>query len=66
MFEIKQRGSTVAREVLGGLTTFGAMSYIIFVQPSFLKKAGMDGGGTGNEPVSEPAMVPGRDPAYRR
>ena len=42
MFEIKQRGSTVAREVLGGLTTFGAMSYIIFVQPFYLAKAGMN------------------------
>ena len=45
MFEIRQRGSTVAREVLGGLTTFGAMSYIIFVQPFFLVNAGMDAGG---------------------
>ncbi len=45
MFEIKSRGSTVTREVLGGLTTFLAMSYILFVQPAMLSKAGMDSGG---------------------
>ena len=36
MFEIKQRSSTVGREVLGGVTTFMAMSYIIFVQVGLL------------------------------
>ena len=45
MFEIRQRGSTVGREVLGGVTTFMAMSYILFVQPAVLSKAGMDAGG---------------------
>jgi len=42
MFEIKQRGSRVGHEVLGGLTTFMAMSYILVVQPAVLSKAGMD------------------------
>jgi hypothetical protein len=42
MFEIKNRGSSVSREVLGGATTFMAMSYILFVQPPLLAKAGMD------------------------
>ncbi len=45
MFEIRVRGSTVGREVLGGLTTFMSMSYILFVQPAILSKAGMDAGG---------------------
>jgi len=45
MFQIKQRGSTIGREVLGGATTFMAMSYILFVQPAVLQKAGMDAGG---------------------
>ncbi len=45
MFQIRQRGSTVGREILGGVTTFMAMSYILFVQPAVLKKAGMDAGG---------------------
>ena len=45
MFDIKARGSSVGREIIGGLTTFMAMSYILFVQPAVLAKAGMDEGG---------------------
>jgi len=45
MFKIASRQSTVGREVLGGATTFMAMSYILFVQPTLLAKAGMDAGG---------------------
>ncbi|MDY7010418.1 MAG: NCS2 family permease [Planctomycetota bacterium] len=47
MFGIKDRGSTVGREVLGGVTTFMAMSYILFVQVGLLgsKGVGMDDGG---------------------
>ena len=35
-FKVKERGSTVGIEVLGGLTTFFAMAYIIFVNPIIL------------------------------
>ncbi len=42
MFQIRQHGSSVAREMLGGTTTFMAMSYILFVQPAMLSQAGMD------------------------
>lgn len=35
-FPISQRGSTVRREVIGGITTFFAMAYIIFVNPNTL------------------------------
>ena len=45
MFEIKQRGSTVGRELLGGVTIFMAMSYILFLQPAVLGASGMDRGG---------------------
>jgi len=45
MFDIQARGSTVGRELLGGITTFMAMSYILFVQPPLLGQAGMDSGG---------------------
>lgn len=47
MFNIKSRGSTVGREVIGGVTTFMAMSYIIFVQIGLLgsESVGMDAGG---------------------
>ncbi len=40
-FKIKQRGSTVGTEVLGGLTTFLAMAYIVAVNPSILVAAGI-------------------------
>lgn len=36
LFSIEARGSTVKREVLGGITTFFSMAYIIFVNPNTL------------------------------
>ncbi|MCG3179167.1 MAG: Adenine permease AdeP [Phycisphaerae bacterium] len=41
MFRIAERGSTVTREVVGGVSTFMALSYIIFVNPAILSAAGM-------------------------
>jgi len=41
-FHLQANGTTVRREVLGGVTTFLAMSYIIFVNPGVLAQAGMD------------------------
>lgn len=32
-FHISKRGSTVAREVRGGVTTFMAMAYILLLNP---------------------------------
>ncbi len=43
-FKVKERGSSVKIEVLGGLTTFLTMAYIIFVNPAILSAAGMDKG----------------------
>lgn len=40
-FKIQERGSTVSREVVGGLTTFLAMAYIIAVNPGILADAGV-------------------------
>lgn len=40
-FKISERGSTVGNEVIGGLTTFLAMAYIIAVNPTFLQAAGV-------------------------
>ncbi|MGI6459191.1 MAG: NCS2 family permease [Candidatus Hydrogenedentales bacterium] len=40
-FGIRASGSTVQRELVGGLTTFATMSYIVFVQPAVLQVAGM-------------------------
>jgi hypothetical protein len=40
-FDVAGRGSTLGREALGGLSTFLALSYILFVQPGLLAQAGM-------------------------
>jgi AGZA family xanthine/uracil permease-like MFS transporter len=40
-FKISERGSSVQREVVGGLTTFLAMAYIIAVNPQLMVHAGM-------------------------
>lgn len=45
MFQVSERGSTVGREILGGVTTFMALSYIIFVQPVIMSAAGVPEGG---------------------
>ena len=43
-FKLKQNGTTVGTEIMAGLTTFFAMSYIIIVNPSILSGAGMEWG----------------------
>jgi AGZA family xanthine/uracil permease-like MFS transporter len=40
-FKLKENGSDVRTEVVGGLTTFLTMAYIIFVNPTILADAGM-------------------------
>jgi adenine/guanine/hypoxanthine permease len=40
-FKIRERDSTVGREVLGGVVTFLTMAYIVFVNPAILGAAGM-------------------------
>ena len=44
IFKISEHNSLVRVELLAGLTTFLAMSYIIFVNPSILSEAGLDWG----------------------
>ncbi|HEV7242068.1 MAG TPA: NCS2 family permease, partial [Thermoanaerobaculia bacterium] len=39
MFQIRERGSTVRAEVVGGVTTFVSMAYIIVVNPAILSAA---------------------------
>ena len=45
-FKIKERGSTVATELIAGVTTFLAMAYIIFTNPAILSLAGVKGAGS--------------------
>lgn len=41
-FHISQRGTTLARELRGGCTTFCSMAYLILAIPGLLSGAGMD------------------------
>ena len=41
-FKLKESGTDVKTEVIGGVTTFMAMAYILAVNPSILSASGMD------------------------
>jgi len=42
IFKLKEHKTTIMTEIIAGLTTFMAMSYIIFVNPTILSGTGMD------------------------
>ncbi len=42
MFKLKENGTNVKTEVLGGITTFMTMAYILAVNPALLSASGMD------------------------
>ncbi len=44
LFHLKENGTTVSTEIMAGLTTFFAMSYIIVINPSLLAESGMEWG----------------------
>lgn len=44
-FKLTENGTTVRRELLGGLTTFMTMAYIIVVNPQILSQSGMPADG---------------------
>lgn len=41
-FQLRERQTTVGREILAGFTTFAAMSYILTANPQVMAAAGMD------------------------
>jgi AGZA family xanthine/uracil permease-like MFS transporter len=43
-FQLSAHGTTVQRELIGGLTTFAAMAYVLAINPMILSKTGMDAG----------------------
>ncbi|MFD3513761.1 NCS2 family permease [Streptomyces sp. NPDC058657] len=51
-FHISDRGSSVAREVRGGITTFMAMAYILLLNPLLLGGKDVEGG-----VLSQPALI---------
>ena len=42
IFKLKQNKTTITTELIAGITTFMAVSYIIFVNPAILTNTGMD------------------------
>ncbi|MBE6609069.1 MAG: NCS2 family permease [Ruminococcaceae bacterium] len=44
LFRLQENGTTVSTEIMAGLTTFFAMSYIIVVNPGILSQSGMQWG----------------------
>ena len=64
-FKISERGSTVEREIRGGVVTFFTMAYIVVLNPLILgfapdKNGHFLGGGTGDGPTCR------RSPPLRR
>ena len=43
-FKLQERNTTVSKEIIGGITTFLAMAYILAVNPSILSACGMSWG----------------------
>ncbi len=41
-FKLKERGTTVSKEIIGGITTFLAMAYILAVNPGILSDSRME------------------------
>lgn len=44
LFRLEEHGTTIRREILGGVTTFITMAYIIIVNPAILEAAGIPRG----------------------
>ena len=44
LFKLRERGTTVGREVIAGIKTFLAMAYILAVNPGILSESGMEFG----------------------
>ncbi len=41
-FQLKERKTSIRKEIIGGVTTFLTMAYIIFLHPNMLAETGMD------------------------
>lgn len=58
LFRVSQRGSTVGRELRGGLVTFVTMSYIIVLNPLILGSFAPDGSGAKPDVLGNVLPVP--------
>ncbi|WP_028022651.1 NCS2 family permease [Enterovibrio calviensis] len=43
-FKLSEHGTSIKNELIGGITTFATMAYIIFVNPNIMSASGMDPG----------------------
>ena len=43
LFKLKENGTAVRKEIIAGITTFFAMAYIVFVNPSQVAAGGATG-----------------------
>ena len=57
-FQLKERGTTVSKEVVGGITTFLAMAYILAVNPGILSESGLPWGGVFTATAISAAIAP--------
>ena len=64
-FHISRRGSTVAREVRGGVTTFMAMAYILLLNPLILSGKDAAGGTLGQQALHHRAPDAARAAGHR-
>ena len=48
LFKLKENNTTVKTEVIGGITTFMTMAYIIALNPNLLTNFGAEGSGLWN------------------
>ena len=56
-FHLKENGTTVSTEIMAGLTTFFAMSYIIIVNPQILSSPVCRGAACSSPPSSRPSSA---------
>ncbi len=63
IFKLKDNQTSVRTELIGGVTTFMTMSYIIFLQPAILSSTGMDPG-VGADQVEKLGPSVGTSPYY--
>jgi AGZA family xanthine/uracil permease-like MFS transporter len=61
-FKLKENKTTVKTEVVAGITTFITMAYIIFVNPSILSQAGMNGQNLFGGDVAKAGLGVANDP----
>jgi hypothetical protein len=60
-FHLAENQTTLRQELLGGLTTFLTMAYIIVVNPQILSQTGMPAEAWCLLPASPPPLPPGSD-----